>query len=69
MPNQDVGPDSPSSGTAYIQDENKIFSSNTMEIETKVIVPSRTDVLRACTVTCGLIGALGVLIRQVCFLH
>lgn len=65
MPNQDVGPDSPSLGAAYIQDEDKIFSSNTMEIETKVIVPSRNDVLRACTVTCGLIGALGVLIRQI----
>ncbi|XP_073021357.1 uncharacterized protein [Primulina eburnea] len=65
IPNQDVGPDSPSSGTAYIQHENKIFSSNTMEIETKFIIPSRNDVLRACTVTCGLIGALGVLIRQI----
>ncbi|XP_073304862.1 uncharacterized protein [Primulina huaijiensis] len=65
IPIQDVGPDSPSSGTAYIQHENKIFSSNTMEIETKFIIPSRNDVLRACTVTCGLIGALGVLIRKI----
>lgn len=65
IPNRDDGPDSPSSGTAYIQHENKTFSSNTKEIETKVIVPSRNDVLRACTVTCGLIGALGVLIRQI----
>ncbi|XP_073315827.1 uncharacterized protein, partial [Primulina huaijiensis] len=64
IPNQNIGPDSPSSGTAYIEDENKIFSSNTTKIETSVIVPSRNDVLRACTVTCGLVGSLGVLIRQ-----
>ncbi|KAK4429746.1 hypothetical protein Salat_1275200 [Sesamum alatum] len=31
---------------------------------TSVIVPSRTAVLQACTVTSGLIGAVGVLIRQ-----
>ncbi|KZV44423.1 hypothetical protein F511_27006 [Dorcoceras hygrometricum] len=62
--NQNDGPDGPSSGAAYIQDENKIFSSNTSEIETSVPVPSRNNVLQACIVTCGLIGALGVSIRQ-----
>ncbi|XP_073130801.1 uncharacterized protein [Henckelia pumila] len=65
IPNQNVGPDNPSSGTTYIQDENKIFSSNTTENETSVIVPSRNDVLQTCSVTCGLISALGVLIRQI----
>ncbi|KAL0357824.1 UNVERIFIED_CONTAM: hypothetical protein Scaly_1468100 [Sesamum calycinum] len=41
-------------------------SSGTSDVQsTSVIVPSRTAVLQACTVTSGLIGAVGVLIRQV----
>lgn len=31
-------------------------------------VPSRSAVLRACTITSGLIAALGIVIRQVLFL-
>ncbi|KAI3467640.1 hypothetical protein Pfo_024303 [Paulownia fortunei] len=48
-----------------VEDGNKMFSSDTLEVQTSVIVPSRSAVLQACTVTSGLIGALGVLIRQV----
>lgn len=44
-------------------DEDKIFPS---EVEPSVVgFPSRSAVLQACTVTSGLIAALGVLIRQV----
>ncbi|KAL3649837.1 hypothetical protein CASFOL_006240 [Castilleja foliolosa] len=44
---------------------NKILSSNTSDVKNSILFPSRNDVLQACTVTSGLICALGVIIRQV----
>lgn len=48
---------------------SKDDDSGKMEVQTSVVFPSRDAVLRACTVTSGVIGALGVLIRQVQFLR
>ncbi|KAL0336037.1 UNVERIFIED_CONTAM: hypothetical protein Sradi_4815600 [Sesamum radiatum] len=54
------------SGADYVEDGDMMPSSGTSDVQsTSVIVPSRTAVLQACTVTSGLIGAVGVLIRQV----
>ncbi|XP_011086710.1 uncharacterized protein LOC105168352 [Sesamum indicum] len=54
------------SGVDYVEDGNKMPSSGTSDVQsTSVVVPSRTAVLQACTVTSGLMGAVGVLIRQV----
>lgn len=46
----------------YTKDESKASSDGSQTLE---YIPSRTKVLQACTVTCGLITALGVTIRQV----
>lgn len=66
-PDEYDGLDRPSS-RVDVEDGNKVFSSDTLEAQTSVIVPSRSAVLQACTVTSGLIAALGVLIRQVHFI-
>ncbi|KAH6807266.1 CAAX amino terminal protease family protein [Perilla frutescens var. frutescens] len=46
-------------------EEDMMFDSVTDEVQPSLLVPSRSAVLQACTVTSCLIGALGVLIRQV----
>ncbi|GFP96076.1 hypothetical protein PHJA_001751700 [Phtheirospermum japonicum] len=53
------------SSTVDFEDGNKILSSDTLEVQNSVLFPSRNAVLQACTVTSGLICALGVIIRQV----
>lgn len=59
------------SGTAggYVKDESKESSDDNFASQTLVTIPSRSNVLQACTVTCGLITALGAIIRQVCWLN
>ncbi|PIN09531.1 hypothetical protein CDL12_17892 [Handroanthus impetiginosus] len=64
-PNEDEGQDRPSSSRVDVEDGNMMFSNETLEVQTSLSVPSRSAVLQACTVTSGLIGALGVLTRQV----
>lgn len=46
-----------------IQDNNVVSSTGSSAIT----IPTRSTVLTACTVTSGLIAALGILIRQVTF--
>lgn len=55
------------SGTedGYVKDESKESSDDNFASQTLVTIPSRSNVLQACTVTCGLITALGAIIRQV----
>lgn len=62
IPDVYEGLDGPSS-SADVEDGNKTSSS-----QTSFLVPSRSAVLRACTLTSALIAAFGVLIRQVPFL-
>ncbi|KAK2972197.1 hypothetical protein RJ640_030742, partial [Escallonia rubra] len=53
------------SGDEGAQDEDKMSSFDNLDSQKSTIIPSRSSVLKACTVTSGLIAALGVLIRQV----
>ncbi|XP_015387407.1 uncharacterized protein LOC102607856 isoform X2 [Citrus sinensis] len=48
----------------YVKDESKESTDDNFTSQTLVTIPSRSNVLQACTVTCGLITALGVIIRQ-----
>lgn len=51
-----------------VQDDILTSSSDNLEVQNSFAgVPSRNAVLQACTVTSSLIGALGILIRQVHF--
>lgn len=58
-----------SKGTSseYVQNDNKEEPGDISAAEKVVNIPSRGTVLQACTVTSGLIAALGILIRQVGF--
>ncbi|KAM5568055.1 hypothetical protein ABKV19_015895 [Rosa sericea] len=47
-----------------VQNDNKVELSDDSAAEKGVNIPSRGAVLQACTVTSGLIAALGILIRQ-----
>lgn len=42
---------------------NNVYSAP----QDSISIPSRSNVLQACTITSGLIAALGLIIRQVCF--
>ncbi|KAL2519645.1 CAAX amino terminal protease family protein [Abeliophyllum distichum] len=48
-----------------VQDDILMLPSDNLEVQNSVVIPSRSAVLQACTVTSCLIGALGILIRQV----
>lgn len=48
----------------YVQNDNKEEPGDNSAAEKVVNIPSRGTVLQACTVTSGLIAALGILIRQ-----
>ncbi|CAK9172373.1 unnamed protein product [Ilex paraguariensis] len=64
--NEDDGQaDRPPSGDDYIHDNNQTSSLSNLDAQTAVAIPTRSAVLQACIVTSGLIGALGVLVRQV----
>ncbi|KAK6160311.1 hypothetical protein DH2020_003692 [Rehmannia glutinosa] len=64
IPDEYDGVNRPSS-MVDIEDGDNMLSSDILEVQNSVnLVPSRSAVLQACTVTSGLIGALGVLIRQ-----
>ncbi|XP_055810431.1 uncharacterized protein LOC129880425 [Solanum dulcamara] len=55
----DVNPD-------YVEDSNNASPLDTSEAGTSVLrIPSRRSVLQACIITSGLIGLLGVVIREV----
>lgn len=51
-----------------VEDSNKESSVENLEVQKSVNIPSRGAVLQACTVTSGLIAALGIVIRQVCLI-
>lgn len=57
--------DSPPTKDDYVQDENMAYSFENSVDQNTTIIPSRSTVLQACTVTSGLIAALGIIIRQV----
>ncbi|CAL2231045.1 unnamed protein product [Prunus armeniaca] len=48
----------------YVQIDKKVDPSDNLTAEELVVFPSRGAVLQACTVTSGLIAALGIIIRQ-----
>ncbi|KAK9188771.1 hypothetical protein WN944_020176 [Citrus x changshan-huyou] len=48
----------------FVNDESEESSDDNFASQTLGTIPSRSNVLQACTVTCGLITALGVIIRQ-----
>ncbi|KAM1300523.1 hypothetical protein ACFX15_011340 [Malus domestica] len=47
-----------------VKNDKKVESSDNLAAEEFLVFPSRGAVLRACTVTSGLIAALGIIIRQ-----
>lgn len=49
----------------YVQIDKKVDPSDNLAAEELVVFPPRGAVLQACTVTSGLIAALGIIIRQV----
>ena len=51
----------------FVQNDNLDTSLNPAAPNSNPL-PSRSDVLQACIITCGLIAALGIVIRQVVFL-
>lgn len=57
--------DNSPSGDASVQDNNKTSTLDNLDSLNSTSIPSRISVLQACTVTSGLIAALGVIIRQV----
>ncbi|GMY26401.1 hypothetical protein FCV25MIE_21643 [Fagus crenata] len=57
--------DSPPTKDDYVQDEKMAYSFENSVDQNTTIIPSRSTVLQACTVTSGLIAALGIIIRQV----
>ena len=59
--------DKTTASSEYVQDDKKVELSDDLPAEKGVIIPSRGAVIQACTVTSGLIAALGILIRQVGF--
>lgn len=59
--------DSSSGDDDYGQDEQKVDPSEDSTEQKPLATPSRSTVLQACTVTSGLIAALGIIIRQVGF--
>lgn len=62
MLSDDVNPD-------YVVDNKNASPLDTSEAGTSVpMIPSRGSVLKACIITSGLIGLLGVVIREVNFL-
>lgn len=60
-----VADSSTTTNVDYVKDGNKASSADNLASKKLVAIPSRNSVLQACTVTCGLIAALGVIIRQV----
>ncbi|XP_058192736.1 uncharacterized protein LOC131309992 [Rhododendron vialii] len=48
-----------------VEESNKESSVENLDVQKSVNIPSRGAVLQACTVTSGLIAALGIVIRQV----
>lgn len=52
-------------GVDDVQESNKESSFVNLDAKNSITIPSRSTVLQACTVTSGLIAALGVIIRQV----
>ncbi|XP_059447467.1 uncharacterized protein LOC132178906 [Corylus avellana] len=57
--------DSPPTKDNYVQDDNMVDSFENSAAPNSATIPSRSTVLQACTVTSGLIAALGIIIRQV----
>ena len=51
----------------FVQNDN-LHSSLNPAAPNSNLLPSRSAVLQACIITCGLIAALGIVIRQVVFL-
>lgn len=49
----------------YVRIDKKVDPSDNLTAEELVVFPPRGAVLQACTVTSGLIAALGIIIRQV----
>ncbi|XP_042941142.1 uncharacterized protein LOC122275892 [Carya illinoinensis] len=47
-----------------VQVDSMVSSSENSAAQSSSIIPSRSTVLQACTVTSGLIAALGIIIRQ-----
>lgn len=47
--------------------DNKVSPIDNLAAQGSITIPSRGAVLQACTVTSGLIAALGIIIRQVGF--
>lgn len=60
--------DIPPTKDDYVQDENSASSFENSVDQNSTIKPSRSTVLQACTITSGLIAALGIILRQVCLL-
>ena len=60
--------DIPPTKDDYVQDENSASSFENSVDQNSTINPSRSTVLQACTITSGLIAALGIILRQVCLL-
>ncbi|PRQ40064.1 putative CAAX amino terminal protease [Rosa chinensis] len=56
--------DKTTASSENVQNDNKVELSDDSAAEKGVNIPSRGAVLQACTVTSGLIAALGILIRQ-----
>ncbi|KAK7842503.1 hypothetical protein CFP56_013696, partial [Quercus suber] len=57
--------DIPPTKDDYVQDENSASSFENSVDQNSTIKPSRSTVLQACTITSGLIAALGIILRQV----
>ncbi|KAF8408363.1 hypothetical protein HHK36_007512 [Tetracentron sinense] len=57
--------DGASSGDDFIHNNREMSSVDNMDTKNSINIPSRSAVLQACTVTSGLIAALGLVIRQV----
>ena len=68
IPDEDDGLDNVfSSEDDSVRDDSKVSPIDNLASPDSMPIPSRGTVLQACTVTSGLIAALGIIIRQVGF--
>ncbi|XP_044488535.1 uncharacterized protein LOC123213213 isoform X2 [Mangifera indica] len=60
-----VVPNGPTAKVDYVKDGSDVSSVDNFAAQKLTAFPARSSVLQACTLTCGVLAALGLIIRQV----
>lgn len=62
-----VVPNGPTAEVDYVKDGSDVSSVDNFAAQKLTAFPARSSVLQACTLTCGVLAALGLIIRQVLY--